>query len=44
MYGYFRIGFIDFMLKGKSFVNYTNLFVPHDYENNHKIILNTFNG
>ena len=28
MCGYLRIGFIDFMLKGKSFLDYTNLFSP----------------
>ena len=38
---YFRIGFIDFMLKDKSLLDYTNLF-PNDYENNNKIILKYF--
>ena len=28
MCGYFCIGFIDFMLKGKSLLEYTNLFSP----------------
>ena len=28
MCGYFSIGFIDFMLKGKIFLNYTTLFSP----------------
>ena len=32
--GYFCIGFIDFMLKGKSLVEYTNLFSPNGYEKN----------
>ena len=36
------IGFIDFMLKGQSLLDYTNLFSPNDYENNDKIILNYF--
>ena len=36
------IGFIDFMLKGKSLLDYTNLFSPGEYENNHKIILKCF--
>ena len=31
MCGYFCIGFIDFMLKGKSFLDYTNLFSYTDY-------------
>ena len=39
MCGYFCIGFIDFMLKGKSSLEYTNLFPRNDYENNDKIIL-----
>ena len=28
MCGYFCIGFIDFMLKGKSLLEYANLFYP----------------
>ena len=31
---YFCIGFIDFMLKGKGLLDYTNLFPPNDYEKN----------
>ena len=31
MCGYFCIGFFDFMLKGKSLLDYTNLFSPNDY-------------
>ena len=42
MCGYFCIGFIDFMLKGKSLLNYSNLFSPSDYEKNDKIILKYF--
>ena len=42
MCGYFFIGFIDFMLKGKSLLEYTNLFSPNDYEKNDKIILKHF--
>ena len=34
MCGCFCIGFIDFMLKGKSLLDYTNLFSPNDYEKN----------
>ena len=30
MWGYFCIGFIDFMLAGKKLTNYTNLFSAHD--------------
>ena len=36
MCGHFHIGFIDFMLKGKSLLEYTNLFYPNDYEKNAK--------
>ena len=36
--GYFCIGFTDFILKGKSLLEYTNLFSPNDCENNDKII------
>ena len=40
--GYFCIGFIDLMLKGKNLLDYTNLFSPNDYEKNDKIILKCF--
>ena len=39
---YFCIGFIDFMLKGKALLDYTNLFSPNDSEKNDKIILKYF--
>ena len=39
---YFFIEFIDFMLKGKSLLDYTNLFSPNDYDKNDKIILKCF--
>ena len=42
MYEYFCIGFIDFMLKGKSLLEYTNLFSPNENEKNGKIILKYF--
>ena len=42
MWGYFCVGFINFMLKGNSFLDYTNLFSPSDYEKNDKIILKFF--
>ena len=32
----FFIGFIDFMLKGKSLLDYTNLFSPNKYEKKEK--------
>ena len=36
---YFCIRFIHFMLKGKSLLDYTNLFSPIDYDKNDKMIL-----
>ena len=42
MYGYFCIGFIDFILKDKSFLDDANLFADNDYEKNEKIILKFF--
>ena len=41
MWGYYCIRFIDFMLKDKSLLEYTNLFSPNDYEQNDKILLKT---
>ena len=42
MCGYFCNEFIDFILKGKSLLEYTNLFSPNEYEKNNKIILKYF--
>ena len=42
MCGYFCIGFINFMLKGKSLLEHKNLFSPNEYEKNDKIILKHF--
>ena len=42
MCGYFCIGFIDFMLKGKSSLECRNLFSLNDYKKNDKIILKYF--
>ena len=39
---YFCIGFIDFMLKGKSLTDFTNLFSPNNLKKNDNIILNYF--
>ena len=40
--GYFCIEFIDFMLAGKTFTEYTNLFSPNDFKKNDDMILNYF--
>ena len=42
MCGYFCIGFIDYMFKGKSLTDYTNLFSPNNFKKNDDIILNYF--
>ena len=42
MCGYFCIGFIDFMLKGKTLTEYTNLFSPNNVKKNDDINLNYF--
>ena len=42
MCGYFCIGFIDFMLAGKTLTEFTNLFSPNNFKKNDDIILNYF--
>ena len=42
MCGYFCIGFIDFMFKGKSLTEYTNLFSRNDFKKNDDTILKYF--
>ena len=42
MCGYICTGFIDFMLKGKRMLDYTNLFPPNKYDKNNKIITKYF--
>ena len=42
MWQYVWIRFIDFMLKGKSLVDYTIFFSSNDYEQNHQIIVKYF--
>ena len=39
---YFCIGFIDFMFKGKTLSEYTNLFSPNDFKRNDDTIMNYF--
>ena len=39
---YFCIGYIDFMLEGKTLTEYTNLFSPNNFKKNDDIILNYF--
>ena len=40
--GYFCIVFIDFMFKGKSLTDYTNLFSPNDFKKNDDTTLKYF--
>ena len=45
MCGYFCIGFIDFMFKGKTLTEFMNLFPPNNFkknDNNNNIILSYF--
>ena len=40
--GTFCIGFINFMLAGKTLTDFTNLFFPHDFDKNDNMILSYF--
>ena len=42
MCGYFYIGFINFMFKGKTLNEYANLFSPNDFKRKDDTILNYF--
>ena len=42
MCGYFCIEFINYMLKGKKLLDYTNLFSPNDFKKNGRIIKRIF--
>ena len=42
MCGYFCIEFINYMLKGKTLLDYTNLFSPNDFKKNDEIIKRIF--
>ena len=42
MSGYFCIGFIDFILAGKTLTEYTNLFSPNNFKKSDDIILKFF--
>ena len=42
MFGYFCIGFINFMFNSKSLTDYTNLFSRNDFKKNYDIILKYF--
>ena len=38
MCGFYCIAFIEYMLSGKTFLDYTNLSSPNDYRKNDKIL------
>ena len=42
MCGYFYIKYVDFMFKGKSLTDFTDLFSPNNFKNNNKVIFNYF--
>ena len=42
MCGYYCIEFINYMLKGKTLLDYTNLFSPNDFKKTDKIIKRIF--
>ena len=42
MCGYFCIEFINYMLKGKTLLDFTNLFSPNDFKKKDKIIKRIF--
>ena len=42
MCGYFCIEFINYMLKGKTLLDYTNLFSPNDFKKNNRAIKRKF--
>ena len=42
MCGYFCIRFIDFMLKGKTLTEFTNLFSTNNFKKNHHVIFKYF--
>ena len=42
IFGYFCIGFIDFLYKKKTLTEFTNLFSPNNFKKNDNTILNYF--
>ena len=42
MCGFFCIEFINYMLKGKTLLDYTNLFSPNDFKKNDQVIKRIF--
>ena len=42
MSGFYCIAFIEYILAGKTLLDYTNLFSPNNYKNKNKIIYKCF--
>ena len=42
MFGYFCIGFIDFLFAERSLIDFTSLLPPYDFKKNVDIILSYF--
>ena len=42
MCGYYYLEFTNYMLKGKTLLDYTNLFSPNDFKQNDQIIKRIF--
>ena len=42
MCGFYCIAFIEYMLAGKTLLNYTNLFPPNNYKKDDKLIYKYF--
>ena len=42
MCGYLCIEFINYMRKGKTLLDYTNLFLPNDFKKNDRVIKRIF--
>ena len=42
MCGFYCIAFIEYMLAGKTLLNYTNLFSPNNYKKDDKLIYKYF--
>ena len=42
MYGFYCISFVEYMIVGKTLLDYTNVVFPNGYQNNDKIIYKYF--
>ena len=42
MFKFYCIAFVEYMITGKTLLDYSNIFSPNDYQKNDKIIYNYF--